>query len=168
MREKTIDGSWRDRVASALVGRSAGAPALRRQFLLWVAAGTGALAAGALAGLRVLGVDARGYREVARWPLPGGEGLFIATGPEPTVEGLRALGEALRREYGDRDNVVVMVFDDPEAARRAHRGSRVVGEERFQTALAHQRAMYIRHRARGVHSLTIYEAYPAPREVIRY
>jgi hypothetical protein len=61
-----------------------------------------------------------------------------------------------------------MIFDDPEAARQAHRGSRSIGEERFRAAILHQRAMYVKQTARGEHSLVIYDRYPDSREVIRY
>ncbi len=107
-------------------------------------------------------------REVARWRHPAGEGRFIAIRARPTRTELLALGEVLRREYGQHDNIVVMVFDDPAAAREVRRGSKIIGEARFQAALAHQRAMYTKDRARGVHSFTIYQNYPVPHEVIRY
>jgi hypothetical protein len=61
-----------------------------------------------------------------------------------------------------------MVFDDPMAARQVRRGSRIIGEVRFQAALLHQKAMYLKSSARGEHSFTIYDVYPVPREVIRY
>lgn len=110
----------------------------------------------------------REYQEVARWRLPEGEGWIIAVGSAPTSEGLRALGERLRGEFRELDNAVVMVFDDPEAARQVREGSRIIGETRFQRVLAHQQAMYLKSTARGEESLTIYDGYPAVREVIRY
>lgn len=148
-----------------LAGRG---PQVRRGILFSLVAGAGALAATGLWGLRPRAADGRGYQVVVRWSGPGGEGLFIATRPEPTVEELRHLGEELRREFGARDTLVVMVFDDPEAARQVRRGSRHIGEERFRAAQVHQRAMYFKQAARGEHGLTIYDRYPSPREVIRY
>ncbi len=61
-----------------------------------------------------------------------------------------------------------MVFDDPETARQVREGSRIIGETRFQRVLAHQQAMYLKSTACGEESLTIYDGYPAVREVIRY
>lgn len=141
---------------------------LRRSLLASLLAVTGAVAA-ALWGWRPRVADGGGYREVARWRIPGGEGRFVAVGLNPSLDELRALGERLREELRDRDNAVVMVFDDPEAARQVRRGSRYIGEERFQAALAHQRAVYIKQAGRGEHSLSIYERYPTVvREVVRY
>lgn len=105
------------------------------------------------------------YQRVASWKIPGGEGLFIAVPPNAGPEELRALGEQLRREFGDRRNMVVMVFDDAAAARDVREGSRYIGETRFQAALAHQRAMYLKDAALGKHVLTIFGD---PPEVIRY
>lgn len=61
-----------------------------------------------------------------------------------------------------------MVFDDAEAAREVRKGSRTLGEERFQAALRHQRAMYVKQAARGEERLVVYAIYPAAHEVIRY
>jgi hypothetical protein len=99
---------------------------------------------------------------VPRWRLPEGEGQFIAVGSEPTLDELRALGERLREEFRHLDNTVVMVFDDPEAARQVRTGSQMLGEEGFQ------RAMYLKSTARGEHRLTLYGSYPEVRELIRY
>jgi hypothetical protein len=140
----------------------------RRNLLLWLPVGVGAIAAGWLSGLRASSSSGGGYQEVARWKIPEGEGRFIAVGPKPTADELRTLGEWLREELRDLDNAVVMVFDDPDAARQVRQGSRNIREERFQRALAHQRAMCLKSTARGEESLTIYDAYPAVREVIRY
>jgi apolipoprotein N-acyltransferase len=141
----------------------------RRGLLLSVPLGASALVAAVAAALRSSPADGRGYREVARWRIPGGEGRFIAVGPEPTPEELRALGERLREEFRPMDDVVVMVFDDAEAAREVRRGSRVIGEARFEAALARQRAVYLKQSGRQEESLTIYDRYPgAPREVVRY
>ncbi len=129
--------------------------------------GAGAVAV-ALFGWRALAAGGRGYQEVLGWRHPSGEGRFITVDPQPTLAELRALGQALRRDYGRRDRIAVMVFDDPEAAWQVRMGSKVMGEARFQAALVHQRAMYERDRARSVHRMTIYDVYPTPREVIRY
>jgi predicted amidohydrolase len=135
--------------------------------------GAGLLAAGAvgatlLAGLRSSPAGVRGYQEVARWRTRGGEGRFITVGPEPTLEELGLVGAWLRETFRRVDNAVAMIFDDPEAASLVHRGSRVVGEEPFQAALLHQRAMYVKQATRGEHQLVIYDQYPNSREVIRY
>jgi len=61
-----------------------------------------------------------------------------------------------------------MIFDDPQAARDVRRGSRNLGEERFRTALRHQRAMYLKQAARGEESLAVYGDYPTVRETLRY
>lgn len=61
-----------------------------------------------------------------------------------------------------------MVFDDAEAAREVRRGSRYVGEQRFEAALLRQRAMYVKQRARREDRLIIYARYPAIRETIEY
>lgn len=141
---------------------------VRRGLLVSLPIGAGALAAALLAGLRSSPADGRGYQEVARWRIRGGEGRFIAVAREATFDELRALGERLREELRHLDNAVVMIFDNLEAARQVRRGSRTIGEERFQAALTHQRAMYVKQASRGEHSLVIYERYPNPREVIRY
>lgn len=140
----------------------------RRGLLVSLPIGVGAVATGVISILRSSPADRPGYEEVARWRIPGGEGRFIALGPEPTLEELRALGERLREQFRRLDNVVVMVFDDPEAAREVRRGSRTIGEEAFQAALARQRAMYVKQAARGEHRLVIFDRYPGFREVIRY
>ena len=141
----------------------------RRGLLLSVALGASALVAGVIATLRGSPADGRGYREVARWRIPGGEGRFIAVEPEPTPAELRALGERLREEFRQMEDVVVMVFDDAQAAREVRRGSRVIGEPRFRAALARQRAAYLKQSRRQEESLTIYDRYPdAAREVVRY
>lgn len=140
----------------------------RRRVLTWLLAGAASLGAVVVGWLRLLPRGGPGYENVARWRTPGGEGWFIAVRPEPTPDELRALGERLRRELRRLDNAVVMVFDDPEAARRVRQGSRVVGLERFEAALRHQRAMYLKSAERREESFTIYDRYPAAREVIRY
>jgi hypothetical protein len=139
----------------------------RRGALASLIAGTGAVAA-VLWGWRPRAADGRGYHEVARWKVPGGEGRFIAVGPAPSAEELRAVGDRLRDEFRRLENGVVMIFDEPEAAREVRRGSRIIGEERFQAALRHQRAMYVKQTARGEQSLVLYAEYPMARETVRY
>lgn len=140
---------------------------VRRSVLASLIAGAGAVAAG-LWGWRRRSADGRGYHEVARWKIPGGEGRFVAVGPEQSAEELRAVGDRLREEFGSLENGVVMIFDDPEAAREVRKGSRRIGEERFQAALRHQRAMYMKQPARGEHRLVIYSSYPAINGEIDY
>ncbi|MBI4608811.1 MAG: prolipoprotein diacylglyceryl transferase [Candidatus Rokubacteria bacterium] len=156
------------RRAAEVAGPVARDPAsfVRKGLLLLLPIGAGAVAVGSLSALR--SPRDRGYHAVARWRIPGGAGRFIAVGPEPTPDELRALGEQLREEFQPLNNAVVMIFDDAEAARQARRGSRIIGEERYQAALAHQRAMYVKQAARGEDSLVIYDRYPSAREVIRY
>jgi len=105
---------------------------------------------------------------VARWKVPGGEGRFIAVGPAPSAEELLAVGGRLREEFGRLEHGIVMIFDDPEAAREVRRGSRNIGEERFEAALRHQRAMYVKQTARGEESLVLYAEYPTARGTVRY
>ncbi|MBI3015513.1 MAG: hypothetical protein HYY65_10740 [Candidatus Tectomicrobia bacterium] len=142
----------------------------RRRLLTLTLAGAGVAAAAMVSGFRLYPrtSPSGGYRRVVGWNYPEGEGLFIAVKPEPSVDELRTLGRNLHQEFQDRDNMVVMIFDDSRAALDASRGSRLLGEKRFQAALAHQRAMYFKEAARGEDSLTIYAAYPATREVIRF
>lgn len=106
-----------------------------------------------------------GYRRVVRWKNPQGEGLFIAVAPNMTPEDMRKLGDRLRWEFRDRLKMVVVIFDEVRAARQVYRGSRYIGEERFQVALAHQRAMYVKDAARGEDRFTILGG---PKEVIRF
>jgi apolipoprotein N-acyltransferase len=149
-------------------GRAATPAWRRRGVLLSLPLGAGALASALMAGRQSTRSGNRGYQEVARWQIPGGTGRIIAIGPESTLEELRSLGERLREELRGTAHAVVMVFDDPEAARQVRRGSRLVREAPFQAALAHQRAMYIKQSERGEHRLVIYERYPIPHEAIRY
>lgn len=154
---------------AALSANEAGSVSTRRGIVLGMLGGLGAVIAAVISGVRFpAGIFAgRGYERVASWKFPGGEGLFIATEAGPTPEDLRILGSKLRDEFRDRHNMVVMIFDDARAAREVSRGSRIIGEEKFQAALAHQRAMYLKETDRKEHSLTIYARYPVKREVIR-
>lgn len=147
--------------------RQDGGVRVRRSMLVSMVAGAGAVTAG-LWTWRPRAADGRGYQEVAQWKIPGGEGRFIAVGPVPSADELRAVGDRLREEFGRLENGVVMIFDDPEAAREVRRGSRSRGEERFQAALRHQRAMYVKQPERGEHRLLIYSSYPRIQEEIRY
>jgi len=140
---------------------------VRRSVLASLLAGAGAVVAGLWA-WRPRAADGRGYREVARWKIPGGEGRFIAVGPAPSAEELLAVGGRLREEFGRLEHGIVMIFDDPEAAREVRRGSRNIGEERFEAALRHQRAMYVKQTARGEESLVLYAEYPTARGTVRY
>jgi hypothetical protein len=148
--------------------RPAGVSRGRRRLLVTLPVGAAAIGTGWLLKHSSLPSAGGKYQEVARWRLPGGEGQFIAVGPEPTLDELRALGGRLREEFRHLDNAVVMVFDDPEAARQVRTGFRTLGEEGFQRALTHQRAMYLKSTARREHRLTLYGSYPEVRELIRY
>jgi apolipoprotein N-acyltransferase len=140
----------------------------RREFLVVVSTGGMGLAAGALGMVRPSPAHGRVYRDVARWRIPGGEGRFIAVGRDPTSEELRALAHRLHEECRHLENVVVMVFDDATAARRAYVGFRRVGDDGFEAALAHQRAIYVKQSARREDRLTLCDAYPArPKAVAR-
>lgn len=141
---------------------------MRRGALTSLLVAAGGLAAAAIWEWRPRPATGRGYQDVARWRIPGGQGRFIAVGAGPTAEELRALGEQLRRELRDVENAVVMVFDDAVAAREVRRGSRAIGEERFQAGLAHQRAMYVKQAGRREHSLVLYDGYPRIKDVVRY
>lgn len=109
------------------------------------------------------------YQRVIGWSYQeGGGGLFVATKPSPKIEELRALGRMLSLEFRNQENMAIMVFDAVWAARDASRGSRKIGEKRFQAALSHQKAMYFRQSARAENSFNIYDNYPKVREVIRF
>lgn len=140
-------------------------PGLRRGAIGALVAGFGVVAAAVAALIRPPEINEGGYRRVVSWMIPGGEGLFIAVPPNLGLAELRTLGEQLRHEFRDRQNMVVMVFDDAGAAIEVRRGSRYIGEGRFQAALAHQRAMYLKDAARGEHIFTILGH---PQEVIHF
>lgn len=127
----------------------------RRGAIGVLVAGLGVLGAAVAALIRPREMNDGGYRRVVSWKIPGGEGLFIAVAPNPGPAELRTLGEHLQQEFRHRQNMVVMVFDDARAALEVRRGSRYIGEARFQTALAHQRAMYVKNAARDEHSFII-------------
>ena len=112
--------------------------------------------------------NGRGFEILAPWSLPGGEGRMIAVSPGTTDAELRDLGRRLQDEFSDSESGVVMVFDGAEAGWLVRRGSRMVGEREFQEALTYQRAMYLKDTSRKEHTLTLYEVFPRPREVIRY
>lgn len=149
----------------ALLGGGGKQSLLRRGALLSLVAGAAAAVA-AWRGWGRAGAGGPGYHVVARWRRPDGEGWFVAVSGASHDE-LRSLGTTLREEFARADTAVVMVFDDPEAAREARRGSRVTGEVRFQAAIRHQRAMYEKHAGRE-HRFVIYERYPLPLEIIDY
>jgi hypothetical protein len=109
------------------------------------------------------------YQVIAEWEnTAAGRGLMIAISPDLSLEELRALGKRLQDRFRGMDDAAVMIFDDAEAALQVRKGSRNVDETRFQAALGHQRAMYLKSCARGVESLTVYKSYPVVSEVIRF
>lgn len=138
----------------------------RRHFLGYLALPLGAMAASGLLWMRQRSEPQRPYQIMDSRPLPiGGLGLFIAVERGLPQEPLEALGERLRQEYRGQSNMVVSVFDDAEAARTVRRGSRLVGEEAFQAALAHQVAFYVKDSRTGRHAFTIYGE---PQVVVQY
>lgn len=109
------------------------------------------------------------YQVIAEWQIAArGEGLMIAISPRSTLEDLQALGKRLQDRFHGVDNAAVMIFDDADAARQVRKGSRNVDETRFQAALIHQRAMYLKSAGRDEESFTIYKSYPVVAEVIRF
>jgi hypothetical protein len=111
----------------------------RRGALTALVAAAGAMAA-AVWQWRPPAADGDGHQTVARWVIPGGEGRCG----------------------------VAMIFDDLQAARDVRHGSRNLGEERFRAVRRHQRAMYVKHAARGEESFVVYTDYPSVRETLRY
>lgn len=140
---------------------------VRRGALAALVGAAGAMAA-AVWGWRSDAAGGDGYHVVARWAIPGGEGRFVAILPHPGSEDLRALADRMREDFSRHENGVAMIFDDVQAARDVRRGSRSLGEERFRAALRRQRAMYLKHAARGEESLVVYTDYPTVRETLRY
>lgn len=90
----------------------------------------------------------------------GGVGLFIVVAASTSSDDLRMLGERLREHFRSEPNVVAVVFDDADAAKAVRAGSRIVGEERFAAAKAHQRASYTKYSRTGKESLTIFGPNP--------
>ncbi len=125
---------------------SAGRPVPRRALLDAV-----------LSAVRAALPGADDYLVVERWPLPaGGVGLFVAIAPASDADAIRRVAERLRARFADAPDLVVQVFDDAAAARVVRAGWRAVGEARFATARAHQRATYQRSAARRLDRLTIH------------
>ncbi|MGH2351279.1 MAG: hypothetical protein ACRDJN_06655 [Chloroflexota bacterium] len=100
--------------------------------------------------------------------VPGGEGRIIALEHHDHcgIDLLGFLPEAAADRSEPRHSG--RTVDDAEAAREVRRGSRVIGERRFEAALLHQRAMYLKQMARGEDRLVMYGRYPEVREVVRY
>jgi hypothetical protein len=141
----------------------------RRGVIASLLIGAATLAAKSFSWFRFSPAAGAEYQVIAQWQVPaGGEGSIIAIGPDSSPEQLRELGRRLKRKFHDVDNVVVMIFDDADAAGKVYRGSRIVSETEFRTALAHQRAMYLKSIPRHEESFTIYRAYPAVAEVMRF
>lgn len=100
----------------------------------------------------------RSYQVVDRRELSdGGLGLFIVVAQTTTKEELAGLAGQLRIDFGSSPSVVAEVFDDADAARTVRAGSRVVGEDRFRAAQAHQKASYHRTRRPVQDVFRVYE-----------
>ena len=141
----------------------------RRGVIVSLFLGMGTLAVKSFSWFQFSPADGRDYQVIAQWQVPsGGEGLIIAVGSHSSREKLRDLGKRLQERFHGVDNVVVMIFDDANAAREVRRGSRIVSETEFQAALVHQRGMYFKSSARDEDSFTIYDSYPNIGEVIRF
>jgi hypothetical protein len=141
----------------------------RRGVIASLLIGVGTLAVKSASWLNFSLSDGGDYQVIAEWQIPaGGKGLIIAISPHLTLEELRALGKRLQDGFHAVDNAAVMIFDDADAAWQVRRGSSNVDEARFQAALIHQRAMYLKSRPRGEDSFTIYKTYPTVDEVIRF
>jgi predicted amidohydrolase len=149
------------------LGDETGGLRVRRGALAALVATVGAGVA-VIWGWRPRAAGGDGYQVGARWIISGGEGRFVVIRPEPSGGDLRAIADRLREDFSRHENGVVMIFDDPQAARNVRHGSRNVSAERYRAALRHQRAMYLKHAARGEESLVIYTDYPAVRETLRY
>jgi len=138
----------------------------RRSLLKYALGSLGSLAAPAADVALLRPKPAAAYQVIDRRALSsGGSGLFIAVTPGLTRAGLRALGEHLREEFQAQPNVVVEIFDDPDAARTVRAGSRMVGEERFAAARARQRASYRKNAQSAQHVFIMYDE---PPETVRY
>lgn len=166
---RSIRRSGLRRISEARValGDETGRLDARRSILAGLVAAAGAVAA-AVWGWRPHAADGAGYQVVAWWTVPGGEGRFVVIRPDPSATDLAAVGDRMREDFARHENGVAMIFDDVQAARDARHGSRTVGEERFRAALRHQRAMYVKHSARGEESLVVYADYPIVDQTLRY
>lgn len=141
----------------------------RRGVIASLLLGLGALAAKSFSWLNFPAADGGEYQVITEWQIAAGsKGLMIAISPHSTVEELRSLGKRLQDKFQGVDNAAVMVFDDAAAAREVRKGSRTVDEARFQAALSHQRAIYLKSTSRGEDSFTIYKSYPVVAETIRF
>lgn len=141
----------------------------RRGVIASLVLGLGTIAVKSVSWLRLFGADGGEYRVIAEWQIAAdGKGMIIAIRPDSTPEELRALGRHLQDKFHGVDNAAVMIFDDADAARQVRRGSRNVDEARFQAALMHQRAMYLKSAGRSRSSFTIYKSYPTVGEVMRF
>jgi hypothetical protein len=141
----------------------------RRGVIASLLVGMGTLAAKSFSWLHFSPADGGEYRVIAQWEIAaGGKGLMIAISAHSAPEELRALGNRLHDKFHSVNNAAVMIFDDTAAAREVRKGSRNVDETRFQAALIHQRAMYLKSAGRGENSFTIYKSYPVVGEVMRF
>lgn len=137
----------------------------RRHFLSYVAGSLGVVATSGFLWIRRQTEPRGPYQVIDSWKLPiGGLGLFITTDKAPSRTSLDALSQSLQREYESQPNMVVSIFDDAAAARTVRKGSRVVGEDAFQAAMAHQVAFYVKDARIGRHTLTVHSE---PREEIQ-
>ena len=141
----------------------------RRGVIASLLIGAGTLAAKSFAWLNFSSAHGSEYQVIVEWEnAAAGKGLMIAISPDSTLEELRALGNRLQGRFHGVDNVPVMIFDDAGAALQVRKGSRIVDEARFQAALRHQRAMYLKSLDRGEETLTVYQSFPVVGEVIRF
>ncbi len=142
----------------------------RRGVIASLLIGMGALAVKSFFWLHFSPADSGEYQVIAEWQIAAdSKGVIIAISPHSSApERLRALGKRLRDSFRRVDNAAIMIFDDPAAAWQVRKGSRNIDETRFQAALRHQRAMYLKNSARGEDSFTIYDSYPKVSEVIRF
>ena len=128
----------------------------RRSLFKYLAATIGSIAAPAADSLPPIAPHDASYQITDQRELPGGGvGLFIVVGSNPSSDDLRDLGERLHRQFRGEPNVAVVVFDDLEAAKTVRTGSRIVGDELFEAAKAHQKASYAKNARSGREFLTI-------------
>ena len=140
----------------------------RRGVIASLLIGAGTLAVRSFSWLNVFPGHRGEYQVIVEWENAAGKGLMIAISPQSTLEELRALGKRLQGRFRGVEDVAVMIFDDAGAALQVRKGSRNIGETRFQAALRHQRAMYLKSLVRGEESLTVYKSYPVVGKVIRF